>query len=66
MGIDRIMNDEARKGMDKVLIGIYIEPEVAKILDTLYKRGGRGTKSEIANEALKKLFEEKGLLPQNG
>lgn len=62
MGIDRIMNDEARKGMDKVLVGIYIEPKVAVILDSLYKKGGRGSKSEIANEALKKLFKEKGLL----
>jgi hypothetical protein len=47
---------------DLVLTGIYLQPDLAKILDSLGKKGGRGAKSRIVNDALRKLFNEKGLL----
>jgi hypothetical protein len=51
-----------KKKQEKALHGLYLDPDVAKILDNLGEKGGRGAKSKIANEALRKLFMEKGLL----
>ncbi|MDQ0164062.1 ribbon-helix-helix domain-containing protein [Aeribacillus alveayuensis] len=45
-----------------VMRGIYIEKDLAKVIDQLAKKGGRGTKSRIVNEALRKVFTESGLL----
>lgn len=54
--------EPTKKKADLVLTGIYLQPELAKVLDMLGKKGGRGAKSRIVNDALKKLFTEKGLL----
>lgn len=45
-----------------VLRGIYIEKDLVQIIDQLAKKGGRGTKSRIVNEALRKVFVENGLI----
>jgi hypothetical protein len=45
-----------------VLTGIYLQKELSQMLDRLAKKGGRGSKSRIVNEALRKVFSEKGLL----
>lgn len=60
--IDKVIKSEEPKKSDKGLVGVYLEPDLAKILDGLLEKGGRGTKSEIVNLALRKLFKEKGLL----
>ncbi|MCI3923562.1 hypothetical protein MO973_25375 [Paenibacillus sp. TRM 82003] len=44
------------------LVGIYLELDVAKALDRLGKKGGKGAKSKIVNAALKQLFAKKGLI----
>lgn len=45
----------------KKLTGLYLEEEIAAVLDRV-AGGTRGAKSEIANAALRKLFEEQGLM----
>lgn len=52
----------SNKKEDAILTGIYLQPELARILNGLGKKGGRGAKSRIVNDALRKLFIEKGLL----
>ncbi len=62
--IDNIINGDKNKKKKPVLTGVYLDPEIAKILNDLGKKAGKGGggKSRIANEALKKVFQEKGLL----
>lgn len=60
--IDKILGEGNKKKDELVLTGVYLQPELAKILDRLGKQGGRGAKSGIVNDALRKLFDEKGLL----
>lgn len=45
-----------------ILVGVYFDPELAKILDEVSKGRPRGAKSKIVNEALRKLFQEMGLV----
>lgn len=59
--IDEVIEKGSKKN-DLILKGVYLEPAVANILDRLGKKGGKGTRSEIANEALKRMFKEKALL----
>lgn len=59
--IDDVIEGNIKKH-ERVLTGLYLEPDIARVLDSLGKKGGRGTKSKIANEALRNLFKEKGLL----
>lgn len=61
--LDTILEDGGAKKKDElVLTGVYLQKDVAKVLDRLGKKGGRGAKSRIANDALRNLFIEKGLL----
>lgn len=59
--LDKVLGDKKKKKNDDVLTGIYLKPDLAQILDSLGKEGGRGTKSQIVNLALRKYFIEKGL-----
>lgn len=45
----------------KKLTGLYLEVEIAAVLDRV-AGGTRGAKSEIANTALRQFFEGQGLL----
>lgn len=54
--------EESKKKEELSLVGVYLERDVAKVLDRLGKKGGRGMKSRIVNENLKKLFKESGYL----
>lgn len=56
--IDSIIN---KKKPAKKLTGLYLEKEIAAVLDRV-AGGTRGAKSEIANAALRRFFEEQGLL----
>lgn len=50
---------------DKVFRGIYFEREVANAIDRIARNAGKGKKgikSQIVNEAVKKVFKEKGWL----
>lgn len=60
--LDTLLEPGQKKKNDLILTGIYLQPDIAKILDSLGKKGGRGAKSRIVNDALRKLFQEKGLL----
>lgn len=61
-GIDESVSDLfEKKAADTVLVGIYFKKDIAKILDKLGKKGGRGAKSRIVNEAVKKFFVENNL-----
>lgn len=54
---------EQKKRRDsKKLIGIYFDGDVAKVLDKIGDRGGRGAKSELVNDVLKAFFKKQGLL----
>lgn len=59
--IDQVMEGNKKKSTP-TLMGFYPEEDIAKTLNMLSKKGGRGTKTRIINEALRKLFNEKGLL----
>jgi hypothetical protein len=60
--LDKLLDEATKKKDDLVLIGVYVQPHLEQILSRLGKKGGRGAKSRIVNDALKKMFEEKGLL----
>ncbi|GGD29137.1 hypothetical protein [Pontibacillus salipaludis] len=53
-----------KKKKKPVLTGVYLDPEVAKVLNELGKKVGKGDggKSRIVNDALKEVFTKKGLL----
>ena len=55
-------SNEKKKVNSTVLTGIYLQEDLSQILDRLAKKGGRGAKSRIVNEALRAIFNEKGLL----
>jgi protein involved in sex pheromone biosynthesis len=59
--LDKLLEDGKQKN-DLHLTGLYLEPDLAKLLDQLGKKGGRGAKSRIANDALRKYFLDKGLM----
>lgn len=59
--LDKLLEDGKQKN-DLHLTGLYLEPDIAKLLDQLGKKGGRGAKSRIANDALRKYFLDKGLM----
>jgi predicted nicotinamide N-methyase len=60
--LDKLLVEGTKKKNDLVLVGIYMQPELASLLDALGKKGGRGAKSKIVNDALRKFFDEKGLI----
>lgn len=51
--IENILGNQKAKS---VLVGIYFEPEVAEALDQAAKKGGRGAKSKIVNEAVRRIL----------
>jgi len=53
---------ESNKKNEKIMSGIYFEKEVAKQLDKLSKKGGRGTKSKLVNAAVKKMLQEQNMM----
>jgi hypothetical protein len=59
---DDVIGDILGDKKEKVLVGIYFDPEVAAVLDRVTKGGKRGAKSALVNEALKRILIEKGLL----
>lgn len=58
---DAILSKKKGKN-DKVFIGVYLDSDIADILEKLHKKHGKGIKSEFINEALRKVFLEKGLI----
>lgn len=59
--LDKLL-EEGKTKNELQLTGLYLEPDLARLLDKLGKKGGRGAKSRIANDALRKYFLDKGLL----
>ena len=59
--LDSILSKEKKKNV-KVTLGVYVDPEVANVLDDLAKKNGYGTKSNVVNDILKATFKKKGLL----
>ncbi|OXT15230.1 hypothetical protein B9K06_22225 [Bacillus sp. OG2] len=53
-----------KKSESLINSGIYFEPDVYEVLQSLAKKGGRGAKSRIVNESLRKEFITAGLLPK--
>lgn len=61
--LNDLVSGKAKKKADTLInSGVYFEPEVYSILMTLAKRGGRGAKSKIVNDALKAAFKNAGLM----
>lgn len=60
--LDQLIEGNQKKKKQAKVTGIYLEPEVEKTLDQLAKKGGKGAKSKIVNEALRLVFEQKGLI----
>jgi hypothetical protein len=61
--LDKLIGSNGKKSTNEsVLVGIYLQKDLSQILDKLAKKGGRGAKSRIVNEALRAIFKEKGLL----
>lgn len=58
--IDKIISENKKKDKTHILKGIYFEREVAAAIDRIGRQGGRGIKSQIVNEAVKRVFIEKG------
>lgn len=56
------INDLIGKEEKKELVGIYFDADVKAVLDRLGKQGGRGAKSSIVNQAVRRLLQEQGLL----
>lgn len=51
-----------RDASSKVFKGFYLDPDVAKVLDKLARKHGKGIQSQMVNEALRKVFRDKALL----
>ncbi|MBA2873157.1 hypothetical protein HNQ85_003495 [Anoxybacillus calidus] len=60
--IDQLIEGTKKKSNNLVLVGVYLQKDVAQVLDELAKKGGRGAKSKIVNDALQQIFKEKGLI----
>ncbi|QSO55515.1 hypothetical protein JZ785_27560 (plasmid) [Alicyclobacillus curvatus] len=60
--IDALLDGTGRKPTNKVFKGFYLDPDVAKILDKLAKKHGKGIQSQIVNETLRMVFMQKNLL----
>lgn len=59
--VNDIINKYLSVTEEKVLVGIYFDKSVAKVLRKISK-GKRGVQSSIVNDHLKKLFQEYGWL----
>jgi gentisate 1,2-dioxygenase len=62
--IKDIVEKKPKKDMKPT--GIYFDENVLKVLDSLAKKGGRGAKSRIVNDATKAAFIQAGLLDEDG
>lgn len=60
--IKEIINQKLGAKSNKVLVGIYFEPEVKRALNKLQKLEGKGAKSEFINNIAKWALKQKGLL----
>lgn len=60
--LDSLIEGTKKKSNQPVLTGVYLQKDILQVLDRLAKKGGKGAKSKIVNEALRKLFIEKDLL----
>lgn len=58
--LDKVIDKNKKKEDTHVLKGIYFEKEVADAIDRIAEGGGKGIKSQLVNEAVKKVFKEKG------
>lgn len=58
--LDKVIAKNKKKEDTHILKGIYFEKEVAAAIDRIAKGGGKGIKSQLVNEAVKKVFKEKG------
>jgi hypothetical protein len=59
--IDELFNTQGHE--DKYIMkGLYIEKDLALLLDSLGKQHGRGAKSKIVNDALRQFFSEEGYI----
>jgi hypothetical protein len=60
-----VSGKKTKKKSDSLInSGIYFEPDVYEVLQSLAKKGGRGAKSRIVNESLRKEFIAANLLPK--
>lgn len=59
--IDDILNNSKGKST-RVQRGLYLDKDIDKVLTNLFKKGGKGSKSDILNSVLRKEFKNKGLL----
>lgn len=61
--LDNVMGQKKKLRLDELTsTGIYFDNDVYQVLMRLAKKGGRGAKSKIVNEAVRGVFKEKGLL----
>lgn len=61
--IDKIMSEKVTRRTDVLVqVGLYLEPDISNVLDELGRKGGRGARSQIVNDALRKYFKERDLL----
>ena len=58
--MEQVLIEKKSKVKTHVLKGIYFEIEVANTIDRMARGKGKGIKSELVNEAVKKVFKEKG------
>lgn len=60
--IESLLGNEKKKDIRENVRGIYFDEDVVKPLDKLGKKGGRGAKSKIVNDALRFYFKSKGII----
>lgn len=60
ININNIINEPVPA--KKELIGIYFEPEIARVLHKLKEQGKRGDQSKVVNKAMRLLLEQQGML----
>lgn len=58
--LEELFQDHPRKDDTHTYKGFYLEKNIVKIIDKKSKKGGKGMKSKIVNEALKIVFKQKG------
>jgi hypothetical protein len=61
--LDELIEGKVKKSeYETTLTGIYVRNDLLQVLNRLAKQGRRGAKSKVVNEALEKVFKEKGLI----
>ena len=60
--LDALLDGHLKAASSKVFKGFYLDPDIAKVLDKLARKHGKGIQSQVVNESLRMVFLARDLL----